>query len=91
MKSITIPVPAIHSDFPLGLSVQPSNSNENSTCEDGNISERSHRGSIRKLSTSRWPTNDVHASENDQLLMHQEKSSVESRLYSTWTEEKENV
>lgn len=95
MTSITTPFPAIDGGFSLALGAQPFNNlpilTEDSTSEDENISERSHRDSIGKSSTTSWPAEEVHTPENEQPLGHQKQSWVESKKCCTWTAEKENV
>lgn len=51
----------------------------------------SRRGSVGKLSTSSWPTEENNPPELDGQLKHQKRSSIELKVSCTWSEEEEQV
>lgn len=93
--SNSITSPPMASPLPLPLDTDASDYStvltEDTKSEDEKTSVSSHTDSIGQSSTSSWPFEEDHPASNDELLKHQRPASAESKMSSTWSEDKENV
>lgn len=95
--SVATAFPAMTNPPQVALDAEPPNartllsdaSSVDTESEDGKTSGRSHTNSIGMSSTSSWQTEGD--SSNNEELLEPKRTSIDAKMASVWTEEKENV